>query len=815
MNSVIVSKWILRSTVAAIALLPAGAFGQSAQAAQASSGDQLEEIVVTARKREEVIQKTPVSITAFTAKDLQYQTVHEVKDLEQQTPSLQLTKNGSNPQGLYISMRGQVETTTGVDDPASIGVYIDDVYDTGRITSSLKALIDLERIEVLKGPQGTLYGRNTTGGAIKFVTKLPTNDYEGSLMLGLGNYDRHVVNGVINIPIVDNKVALRLVGVYDTHSGYSYDIVNHHDLDDQNNHSVRGALKIDPTDNFDLVLRGNFGAGRNGGLYEPMLYLQPGITTGSINFEVVAGLITPQTGLAALGGNAAARATVTSFLPTVNALFQQALNTPRDRISQTKGFSQGARGQDEGGSITMTYDLDSVVFKSITALARSSSHRTFEVGGGPYVPLYTTQDGAITEVTQEFQVSGTGLDNDRLKYTAGVYYYYGTAIDDRVGKSFVLFLIPLGATPITYPHNIFQDEALGTYAQATYALTDNVNFTAGVRWTTESKTENSTVVNQNAVTGALSCGGPAPTTAATPIAQCFGIAGHSDRNTSYTVGLDWSVTDDILLYAKTSRGFKSGGLSPYPAAGQPFAVYNPEIVTDYEGGIKSQWFDNRFRANATIYHSDYDNIQRTIAVLQSNGLIVTPTQNAAAATIDGAEFETEVIPVTGLKLTANAAYTYPKYLRYTQKTLNLTLFPSGIQDLSGEPFQSLSRWTFGLTAGYDYPVEIGSLHLQASYAYRTKADTFVADSVPATSATSSFAATAPASATYQPGYGVVNASVTLDLDQYNASIMVWGKNITDQKYLNSTTSLVNAGVGSTYGFYGDPATFGVDLTKRF
>jgi len=819
MNSSIFTKWILRSSVAALAILPAGgAFAQAAPGAQASAGDQLEEVVVTARKREEVIQKTPVSITAFTSKQLEYQQVTGINDIQQQAPSLLIQKAAAGAsQGIYYDIRGQVETTTGVSDDASVGLYIDDVFSGGRLIARAMPLVDLERVEILKGPQGTLYGRNTTGGAVKFITKQPTYDFEGNVTLGLGNYDRHYAEGMINVPIIQDKMALRIVGLYDHHSGYSYDTINKHDLDALDDFGVRAALRFDPTDDLNMILRGSYANGRDDGAYNKSVYLAPGYSNSLVNVEVSTGLLPLSTAQQSVLGNAAARAAVAAAEPQARALYAAQRALPRDRGVEQLGWSPANKGYDVNGSFTVAYDLDPVTIKSITGWERAVDKRDFNTGGSPWVFLGSDTQSSNNQLTQEIQVTGTGLD-DRLKYTAGLYYYYQSAMDNRDSYTLPNFLGPLGFVPKKADtHDNYSIQSPAAYAQATYSLTPSVNFTAGVRWTTESKDIVAQGYNTS-LAGVVTCAAPLPSTAATPLAQCPVKGATSDRNVSYTFGLDWSVNDDLLLYIKTSRGFKSGGYGSFVPGGVtlPNYAYNPEIVTDYEAGVKSQWLDNRLRANLSVYHSDYNNIQRTVTKIL-NGLPITPVLNAANATIDGGEFEAEVVPVTGLRLTASASYTQTAYLHYTQANTNLVVFPTGIQDLSSELFQNQPKWTFSLAAGYDYPTEVGNLHTELDWYYRTKADLYPPDGVPGTNflQPGNIPVTAPDSDRFQGGYGLLNASVSLDLDQYNSTITLWGKNILDQQYYVANVSLLNSGIAPTQVFYGDPATFGVNATYHF
>jgi iron complex outermembrane receptor protein len=255
------------------------------------------------------------------------------------------------------------------------------------------------------------------------------------------------------------------------------------------------------------------------------------------------------------------------------------------------------------------------------------------------------------------------------------------------------------------------------------------------------------------------------------------------------------VTSDILAYAKTSRGFKAGAENQRGSViGTPFG---PEIVTDYEIGLKSEWFDHKLRVNAAAYHSDYDGIQRDILALIDNQ-IVTVVRNAASATIDGVEFEITAKPVDGLTLQATSAYTHPQYVKYTD--------PATGQDLSGNKFLDTPAWQIGLSGTYVIPTSVGPLSTTVDYSYESTLYLYPESHSAYTG-----------NSTTQNGYSLVNARLSLDVPAVDGTAAIWVKNIFDERY-NTTGNDFTGGpgaVGYVLTYPGNPRTFGVEFTKRF
>jgi len=273
-------------TAVAIAVVYSTATVANAQAVKASSEEPMQDIVVTARRTAESAQKIPVSITAFSGESLRNKVVQSAVDIQKETPSLGIRVPTTSPSGLAISMRGQVSTDVNATAAGSVGIYLDDTYlSSAPIAGSILNMDDLERVEILKGPQGTLYGRNVTGGVVKFVTQKPTHVLEGSLTAGVGNYDRRFLEGVINVPLSD-KAAFRILGSVDDHGGYSHDIQSNRDLEDQRKWNVRGSLSVEPTENFSILVQGWYGRFRTNGPDTRYTYLQPGVNSASMNIMV-------------------------------------------------------------------------------------------------------------------------------------------------------------------------------------------------------------------------------------------------------------------------------------------------------------------------------------------------------------------------------------------------------------------------------------------------------------------------------------------------------------------------------------------------
>jgi iron complex outermembrane receptor protein len=383
------------------------------------------------------------------------------------------------------------------------------------------------------------------------------------------------------------------------------------------------------------------------------------------------------------------------------------------------------------------------------------------------------------QFTEELQLGGNALD-DKFKWVTGYYYFHLKGDDVGINTE----LVPFEPNPIS---NIseFRDTSNAVYAQGTYAILPTVSGTAGIRYTGE-KTD-LTLQNQNAlecdVAGVPPVGAP-----------CVNRFGNTFSNLSYTGGLDWQAMDRVLIYAKTSRGFRAGGTNQ---RSNPALDYQPETVTDYEIGAKTDWLDRRLRANVAVYHSNYKNIQRSVYVNDANSF-VTEIQNAASAKINGVELELTARPLTALTLSLNAAYTDPKYNTYDGFSAAGTPV-----NLAGNAFPNVSRWQGGASGTYTVDDAWGAIDTTVDFSYRSTVD-YQPDGHDANSAPY----------TIEGGYGLLNARISQSISSMKMKVSLWGKNIADRHYIAGANDF-SPTLGIAYTIPGLPATYGVEVEKSF
>ena len=772
---------LLLHSVAAAALVACAAGSAHAQSSQGVA-TQLEDVVVTARKVEERAQTVPIAITAVTGEQLIARGVQHVSDLQYTVPSLVFSQTATSSFSPLVSLRAQTQGTIAISVDPSVGVYVDGVYLTGTAGLMSDSLVDIQRVEVLKGPQGTLFGRNTTGGAISFYTNLPTDKFEGQVSAGVGNYNRRMANGVLNLPLGEIG-ALRLVGSTSQRDGFGRDLARNVNVGDQKLSSLRGALKLDPTDKLQFIIRADGTSGKDNGLLTHPLYILADPTLSVVRDAAIGGFgaDTPANRLAAI----AAYQQRIALDP-----FQVRYNTP--------AFSTIDTGN---ASVTASYDLGSVQLKGITAIRHTKDVRRYEVDATELVNFDSLTTIHLRQITHELQLTGQAMDN-RLKYAVGAFYYDLKGDESSRGIQFGNLTgggYSLTAADVT-------DRSWAVYSQATYALTDAVKVTGGLRYTDETKTVNALGGSGATAASAFVCQLPA---ALNPdLVACRAKVETSGNDTSYTLALDWTPTPGVLLYGRTGRGYKAGTINQRIVGANPLAGNKvaPEQVTDYELGVKSDWLDKRLRINADIYRSNYDNIQRSSVVCAP--ACTSVLQNAARAVINGAELEVTALPMRGVNLGFTAAYTDPSYERYI----------SGGLDNSRERFLEVPKWTYSVSAGYTHETSVGKAHGQLDWSWRDDMDMAPQDyaggiRVVAGVPTANGPGT-PDSIRIQKAYGLLNGTLSLDLDQYNATIRLFGSNLLDERYYSHALGNANA-LGVTIGTPGAPRTYGVDVTVRF
>ena len=765
--------------LAAAGLIPESALAQDNTRPEARADDGVEtgigDIVVTARKREENLQTVPISVTAFTATALKNQSVQSVKDIQFQTPSLTIAPTNSDRNNLSVTIRGQnVSDTLLTVDPA-IGIYIDGVNYAKTLGTELAVLTDVERVEVLKGPQGTLFGRNTTGGALSVTTKLPSGVFEGAVTVRTDEYRRAGGSLVLNLPIMGEDLALRLVGSYDRRDSFGTNRFLGKGLGgDLNGGGIRGALRWKATESVEVVLRGDYSKTSTTPSQwkaRELVIAAPGALTAlsQIRAELGAGTTAEQARAAYLAdGN------TRNFWDTNNDL-----------------VDQHSRVESYGGSGTITIDLaDSVQFKSITSFRHLNRDTLMDQDGSRFKIL--SVNGLTTQKLwqEEVQIAGKAFDG-RLDYIVGGFYSHETGNDGATAKA-----VQALSSAVSVNVGDVVNKSAAAYSQFTFALDDQFSFTGGLRYTEDRKeliTRNHT---RNAAGAVIACAVPGLT-----VANCLDGKSYTGKftNLAYTAVIDYKPQPGLLFYAKTSTGYRSGGFNlrgtAIEATRRPFL---PEHVTDYEIGMKADLFDRRVRLNLAGYRSSYNDIQRSVLIaIPTPPFTTTVTRNAAKARIWGAEAELTVKPTDALTLRATSAYTDAKYTTYRDEFGN---------DFSDLAFSLTPKYTYTLSAAYDVPIKGGPLHVQADWAWQDTVFFFP------TSLYNGVAKTPDLRG--QGAYGLLNLRVSKSFEREGLDIAFYVRNALNRKYYNvgldTSTSL-----GFNTGAPGDPRVIGAEATFKF
>jgi iron complex outermembrane receptor protein len=707
-------KSLLTSTVAIAALVPAAALAQQQNQAQ------LEEIVVTAERREASLQTVPVAITALSIDAIEKRQVKAAQDLERYTPSLKMRNNITSPTNLSPSLRGSLQQDASlVVAESPFGIYVDDVY-LARLNGNNVQLADFERVEVLRGPQGTLYGRNTLAGAIKFITRQPGPDNAWlNAEVGYGRFDAYKASVSAGGPLsgtVAGSVSLQTNG----RNGFWNNLGTRQRIGDDKNWAGRGKLRYTGSDAFDATVTLSYTDSDN-----DALQLVP--------------MTTP-----AVAGNRQYRSRdlVPTFgFYTVNRPLQPRGAPPME--NETRGETQQMIA-----SLNMTYDFGDASLQSITGYVNTDDFFTTDFSGIGRVMAGTTADA--DQFSQELKFQGAAAD-DRLNYIAGVYYFH----EDGEQAFSWRFITPASTSTID-----ITTKNVSAFGQADYLITDALKATAGIRYARDKKEFDESIV-------AL----PTILIPQNPVALRPVSLRNTYKKWTPKFGLDYTVptsgaVDSMLLYASMARGFKSGGYSAIAIFNLSDArtPYGPETNWTYEAGTKIDLLDNRLRINANFFHARISDLTLNATVNNPDGTTSFPVTNAGAATIQGLEYEISAVPTDGLTLYANGALSSGKFrsLRPGSAAANApTAF--GIAKAETPQIPDLT-----ITVGFDYGYDFAfggrdARFLLGADVYHT--DQFV------TASTNDF---------ILDGYELVNAFVGLELDaRWQARFLV--KNLTDER----------------------------------
>lgn len=731
----------------------------------------LEEVVVTAQKREQSLQDAPIAIAAFDANALEQKGVSNIEDLGTSVPNVKITRSPSNTTAATIAIRGSATINPAITWEPTVGIYLDGVF-IGKNIGGLFDIAELERVEMLRGPQGTLYGKNTLGGAVNLITTRPSGEFGGKVRVGFGNYQLKTGYATIDTPALElgaaGQIMAKVSGSYRTRDGlyendpdpFGNSLANPPSSDELNNiNSQVGRYDIlwEVNDRLELRYTWDYSdidqeaAKQQLTFYDPSIEVIPGATLGMLNPDAAA-----QMGDYLTGANDNRRRT----------------SSDQSGYERSKSISQSLFVSYDVGTLGM---LGDVTLRYIGNDRKLNWDDLIDIDGTPLDVFHSVRDIAYEQTSHEFQIIG---QTDRTNYVLGLYYFNEEA--DVYNPISFLPVAGFGTSRNSYG---FDNDSIAVFGQIDWrpsaaVLQDRLTLTAGLRWTKEEK--DTWIDHPDDVDASFA---PAPWSA------------HEDKtytNLSPTFVAAWDVNDSVNVYGKLAYGWKSGGFNgeaPFEAAF--VEPYDAEEMQSIEFGMKSRWLDNRLQVNTAVFQNESDDMQMSIFI--AGGGASSVVQNAGKATIRGFEVEVIALPIPDLQLSLNYGYLDAKYDEFID---------NGVDQRKNKDFPYTPRHSGSLSAEYTFfQSGWGELIGRVDYEY---VDEHVPYIEPFQNATSKVN-------TYQ----LVNARLTLaDIpvgSDQRLSVALWGKNLTDKEYRVNTIPF-----GAwTSSFYGDPRTYGVEATFEF
>lgn len=770
----------------------------------------VEEITVTARKREEGLQSTPLSVSAFSGDSLEYRGVGKIDGIANFTPNLTFGNSpsfggASNSAAIYIRGIGQKEFVPTVD--PGVGLYVDGVY-IARSVGGILDLIDIERVEVLRGPQGTLFGRNTIGGAISITTRKPHEEFAGRVSATYGTDDRMDLVGSMNVPFSDSFFGTFSAG--HLHQDGYVERDDGIDLGDDDTVTGRAAFRWLASEAVEVNFSAEATRDRENGPAFELIGIDKGPVmnraTGAVDdntppFAVIHNQIAsflagwPAPGL---GGPDAYPPCV--FLPgaipgvpsDTNAAVAGCYDDRYVRGDETNAGTAPAFADNDMWAANLTVDWeisDNLSVKSITA------HREFEADfardgdHSPHAVAAYIDHMDLEQFSQEFQFNGVAMDS-RLNWVLGLYYFEESGDNENL-LDFTISKFRSGGA--------IDNESWAAFFQGTYDLTDQWHLTAGVRYTDEEKKfEPNQVILLNKFAGS---GHPLLDA---PFMQAGEpILPHLEKKQTIEevtpmINLSYDWTEDLMVYASYSEGFKSGGFTQrvFPPIVAGFTAppgtpdidlipgYDPEFVEVWELGFKYATPGQRMRLNGSVFSTAYDDLQ--VQVFTS---VAPVTKNAASATINGFELEMQAVPADGWFAEAAVGYLDAEY--DDLDTLETRLFEN-------DKFERVPEWSLSGALSKEFALaDAGTLTPRIDWSWRSKVynDAFNAPQLA------------------QSSYHLVNVNLTFTDKDDRYDVVAAVKNLTDEDYL--MTGVWGAAMQSIEGVYNRGREYSLTVRARF
>jgi iron complex outermembrane receptor protein len=649
---------VLLATASIAPVLPAIA----AEAQNEPAADKLDEVVVTATKTgAESVQKTPVAISVMTGEQLGSQGLGNIRELAQYVPNVIFGQNTASAE-IYIRGIGSNNVAAGSD--PDVTTQVDGVY-IARPSGQLTDFLDVDRIEVLRGPQGTLYGRNAVGGTINVISRKPSREFDARVELAGGNFGLGQAQAYVTAPVVADRLQGSLAVNYTRHDPYFTNIAGH-DVGNADRGGAKAQLRWEPAANIDATTRMD-------------------LSLSDENFESYSQVIAP-----------------TPFPSLANTLVGNyrtvALGDPQVMRTHMGGVSEEVNW----------YLADALSLKSISAWRTTRYEFSNDNDSTEQQLQFSHQQETDSQVSQELNLQ---YSRDRFKGVSGIYYFHDQ--DHQLNSVIVppSVITPAARALFNAVSPVIESTSGALFAQGSFDLTQQLSVILGARYTSENKKMDQYYERRS----------QSPATLGVPFPG-FPVAFHlSNDYSAFTpkFGLNWQATDAALLYVSATRGYKSGGFN-FSASTPGAASFQPEKIWSYEGGAKTEWLERRLRLNATVFYYDYTNLQ----VQQLIAAGVLSIGNAATAKVRGAELELVAKPIAELRLTANFSALDAKYDSYTAASVPsaLTRFVSNATcvgmtctiDASGNYLNAAPKYSALVAADYT--------HVMAGYRWSTHVD---------------------------------------------------------------------------------------------
>lgn len=697
-------------------------------------GQVLEEVLVTARKREENLQEVAVAVSVVTAQTIEDAGLVRLTDISQLVPNMTYQENISN-KFTNITLRG-ISSSGGLGNDPGVGVYVDEVY-VARESGFNADLLDIERVEVLKGPQGTLFGRNTAVGAINIATKKPADEFTGMVLADVGDYDYQRYGGYLNGPLTDN-LAAKISGVYHERDGY-LDNTYGGTVNTVDYYTFRGQALWAPMERLELLLIGDYRKDTSDGN----------------------NLVTRNQG------------------DPVNKNYEVSIPDSGSEDVEAKGVA-----------LTANYELDNYLLTSITSGNKIDEKYQNDQDWSDLDALTGNDTRDNKQWSQELRISSTS--DSKLQWVAGLYYfnqqfdatqeaingpdtiYAAFGLTDLIGTGTPPSSIGLPDSVTIKADSVIKADSYAAYANIDYSLSEQWSVDAGIRYSKDEKKLDYTQT-------------------ADPIAAAFGFLNLDikddidDDQWTPTISLNWTPMDDLLTYAKYSKGYKAGGFNNSISSTGSAIAFDPEKLDAYELGLKSTWLDNTLRVNAAVFHMEYDDKQES-AFVTGVGFVQT---NAGEATSDGVELEVQYLLRDYWSIYGSVGYTDAQYDQY---------IIDEDENNNGNDLTRAPEWTanIGTQIEWQYTDYLHGM-FRVDYSYQDESFT---------------------KANNDPFYkaeeqNIVNARLQISDAEQTWQATLWGRNLTDDDSINTIDGPSTFFFDTYHYSLIAPRTWGVELQYNF